>query len=172
MEQKNPEEVDELVVCSGRLFKDIVEFHEKFGLSPVDDPGHKLPRDLTGFRLNFLLEELLEYADAVDFNLCLNEHGFKFIRKYGDSGIHPEKAFDGLIDLVYVALGTAYLHNFPFDEGWSRVHAANMKKVRASGASDSRSTRKHSADIVKPAGWVAPRLDDLLKAGGDDGETK
>jgi len=146
----------------GQLFRDIVRFHGKFGLPPQADEDHVMARDVTKFRLKFLLEELLEYADAVDFKLKYAEDGFDFSSANGDSGINAEKAFDGLIDLVYVALGTAFLHRFPFNEGWSRVQEANMAKERATSADDARSTRKHKTDIVKPAGWKPPVLVDLL----------
>lgn len=156
----------------GQLFRDIELFHKKFELSPVDDLEHKLPEDLTGFRLNFMLEELNEYANAVGFQPRIVDDGdVRYVpKRYISSLPDAEKAFDGLIDLVYVALGTAYLHGFPFNDGWERVQAANMAKVRATGADDTRSTRKHSADIVKPEGWTAPVLKDLLRNGGPNGE--
>jgi len=72
-----------------------------------------------------------------------------------------EEYFDGLIDLVYVALGAAYLSGLPFDEGFQRVHEANMKKVRALRQEDSK--RGSTYDIVKPAGFVAPTLTDLIR---------
>lgn len=70
------------------------------------------------------------------------------------------ESFDALIDLVYVALGTAYLHRFPFNEGWARVQEANMRKVRANKKSDSK--RRTTHDVVKPPGWRSPELDDLV----------
>lgn len=72
-----------------------------------------------------------------------------------------EEYFDGLIDLVYVALGAAYLSGLPFDEGFRRVHEANMKKVRALSPQDSK--RGSTYDIVKPPGWTAPELADLVR---------
>jgi hypothetical protein len=119
------------------------------------DPEHRLPDDVQGFRLNFLTEELAEYEEAIGYD------------KYNSGDFDPKrfnaaKAFDALIDLVYVALGTAYLHGFPFNEGWDRVQEANMKKVRCECADDPRSTRKHRIDVVKPEGWKPPMLADLL----------
>lgn len=135
----------------GQLFRDIEQFHKKFGLEPTDD-GHRLPADVLKFRVKFLQEELNEYCEAVGVSGDEVQDHFD-----------AEKAFDGLIDLVYVALGTAYLHKFPFNQGWNRVQQANMSKVRAEGAEDERSHRKHAADIVKPEGWKPPVLEDLLK---------
>lgn len=149
----------------GQLFRDVVKFHEKFELSPVEEVGHRLPSDLASFRLQFMLEELGEYAESIGWELALNRDGELAFHEKSIKSVEPnmEKAFDGLIDLVYVALGTAFLHGFPFNDGWDRVQRANMAKERATSADDERSTRKHSADIVKPKDWVAPTLRDLLR---------
>jgi predicted HAD superfamily Cof-like phosphohydrolase len=93
------------------------------------------------YRIEFMQEEWSEYVD-------------------GDAVDNLHDMFDALIDLVYVALGTAYLHGFDFDEGWARVHAANMKKVRAE--TDEQSKRGTSYDVVKPDGWEPPDLSDLV----------
>lgn len=214
-------------------FEDIISFHRKFDLSPATTMSQEDFTNLQDFRVKFMLEELSEYLNATT----------------------EEEAFDGLIDLVYVALGTAYMRNFltfnfnwnvivgkamgdtfgdlfeaierearlikwsltetshrrgmhftnlmaenmeeqilryrdatsdleamvalisvtyialfaahargftRFREGWNRVHAANMTKIRASGDADPLSMRKSKFDIVKPPGWMAPTLTDLL----------
>ena len=82
------------------------------------------------------------------------------IKEYEDAEELKEK-LDALVDLVYFALGTAYLHGFNFNEAWKRVHAANMKKIRAEKKGDSK--RKSTFDVVKPAGWIVPDLSDLVK---------
>lgn len=120
---------------------DIKDFHTKFRLT-YDGPPRQLPYELVTFRAIFMHEELQEYGLAVD-----------------DENL--EKQLDALVDLVYVALGTAYLHGFDFNEAWRRVHTANMKKVRAESAVDSK--RNSPFDVVKPEGWVAPDLSDLVK---------
>jgi len=141
----------------GQLFRDIERFHQKFELPPTDDPGHRLPDDVLKFRVKFLYEELSEYAAALggeidpDGELLLEHDEF-----------NAEEAYDALLDLAIVCLGTAYLHHFDFNAGWSRVMAANMAKERATGADDPRSKRGHAGDIVKPIGWKKPILEDLL----------
>lgn len=120
--------------------EDIRAFHEKFELGYNEGP-RKLDAEMQAFRIKFLKEELQEYVDAV---------------KMGNL----EKQFDALIDLVYVAIGTSYLHGFPFRKGWNRVQLANMSKVLATSAADS--TRGYSKDVVKPKGWKAPDLSDLV----------
>lgn len=145
----------------GQLFRDIGRFHAKFGLEPTDDPNHIIPDDLLHFRIKFMYEELCEYMQALGVEWAGDALDIRRVR-FSLEDISMEKAFDALIDLAYVVLGTAFLHRFPFNQGWDRVQAANMAKVRADGAGDERSHRKHSADVVKPEGWQAPILSDLL----------
>lgn len=138
---------------------DLVAFHRKFGLS-YTGKVRQLPDDLQEFRSLFLLEELREYREAV-------EYGHKELATFNLNDeaefVHQlEVQADSLVDLVYVALGTAYLHGFNFEEMWRRVHAANMRKVRAS-SDGSDSTRKSSLDVVKPAGWEPPKHTDLVE---------
>lgn len=123
------------------LFKDILEFHEKFELK-YDGKPRTLESELRHFRIDFMEEELVEYIEA--------SHS-------GDLA----KQLDALVDLVYVALGTAHIQGFDFNEAWRRVHEANMKKVRAVVVTDSK--RRSTYDVVKPAGWTPPDLSDLVK---------
>lgn len=121
---------------------DIRAFHEKFALVYPENPSFLDP-EMQGFRSRFLREEADEYDEAI---------------AEGDL----EKAFDALIDLVYVAVGTAYLHGFQFAEGWRRVHSKNMEKVRAEKPGDSK--RGTTYDVVKPEGWTPPDHRDLCMA--------
>lgn len=122
------------------MYKDIKDFHEKFGLN-YEGKSRLLDGEIKKFRIRFLEEELEEYKKASE-----------------EDNLH--EMFDALIDLVYVALGTAYLHGFDFTEGWRRVHHANMQKIRASSSVDSKRNSTH--DVVKPKNWKAPTFDDIL----------
>lgn len=133
MYQSNPAENPDLI-------QDIKNFHEKFDLAPraVNAP---LDKDLMKFRIRFLAEELKE------------------INKAAAEGNLPD-LLDGIVDLVYVAIGTAYTQNMNFAEAWQRVQAANMAKEKVS--SENPGKRGHSSDIVKPKGWTAPCHKDLF----------
>jgi predicted HAD superfamily Cof-like phosphohydrolase len=147
------------------LMWDMAAFHEKFKLA-YDGPPRDLSPELLQFRTKFMVEELMEYAfpDTAPFSQQAREEVMQFFNAViplapGDT-MALAKRFDALIDLAYVALGTAYLHGFPFNEGWRRVQAANMLKVRAERADQSQ--RGSTFDVVKPPGWKAPVLDDLV----------
>src|SRR5678815_1565276 len=125
------------------FFQDVRDFHSKFGLLPKPGPAALLDDDTLSFRTKFMVEELQEFRDA-----CADKD--------------LPKAADALVDLCYVALGTAVLMRVPFDECWAAVQAANMLKERAKDADDSRSTRKHRLDVVKPEGWQPPDIEKVL----------
>ncbi len=129
-------------------FDDVGDFHEKFGLGNVThgEPGIVgMPADLFEFRLKFLKEELQEFEDAM-------------------LGGYEDFAFDALLDLVYVAMGTAHLLGFPWQEGWDLVQAANMAKERA--IRSEQSARGSTWDVVKPEGWQPPDIKGLLISHG------
>lgn len=136
-------------------FRDVGDFHEKFGLHRVGDyatfgpTGAENDVHLMDFRVRFLQEELVEFMTGV-------------------SDRDHEQMFDALIDLVYVALGTAHLLGYPWQAGWELVQEANMKKMRASSAEESllNTGRGHAADICKPEGWTPPQIASLLESCG------
>lgn len=124
-----------LTVQSG--YQDVQDFHTKYGV-PLANAPTLLEGEAYNFRLGFMQEELQEFVQAnYDGDLA--------------------KALDALLDLVYVAYGTAQMMGVPpamWQEMWDAVQHANMSKVRASSASESK--RGTSLDVVKPAGWEGP----------------
>jgi predicted HAD superfamily Cof-like phosphohydrolase len=139
------------------LFQDIKDFHEKFELTYNGKP-RVLEEELAKFRVGFLAEELGEYAfggDEDNINILAG-----IVKEDLSPPLKLEDQLDALVDLVYVAIGTAYLQGFDFNEAWRRVHEANMKKVRALREVDSK--RGSIYDVIKPPGWEAPNLRDLV----------
>ena len=117
-------------MSSSSYFQDVREFHYKV-LNVQDSKPHMLSSNLVCARINFMDEELNEFAEA---------------ERSGDI----VGMADALADLVYVALGTAHMMGLPFDEIWDVVHGANMKKVRGM------TKRGVECDAMKPEGWVGP----------------
>lgn len=113
---------------------DVGEFHKKFGVPEATEPS-LLPQSTYDFRIEFMQEELDEYRKAVLRGNLLAQA-------------------DALIDLAYVVHGTARMQGLPWQELWDCVHRANMQKVRATQATDSK--RGTALDVVKPAGWTPP----------------
>lgn len=128
------------LIDTTEMVTDVEAFHRHFGIH-YDGPPRFLDDELQAFRITTLHEELQEYEDAVEAK-------------------DPAAMFDALIDLIYFALGTIYLHGFPLLKGWLRVHIANMLKIISPNAESS--NRGYAKDIVKPLGWVPPDLTDCV----------
>jgi predicted HAD superfamily Cof-like phosphohydrolase len=123
------------------ILKDIDNFHKKYGFEKnekVDIPDNN---ELINFRTAFLMEELAEYTNA--------------ITKKDAAG-----ALDALVDIVYIALGTAWLFNLPFEKAWNEVQEANMSKIRAKDKTGKRGTK---FDVVKPKDWKAPNIEKIIE---------
>jgi len=114
---------------------DVRVFHQKFGIPMALAPSF-LDVRTRNYRVDFMQEELDEFYDACE--------------KKDLAG-----AADALVDLVYVAHGTALMMGLPWQKIWDEVQRANMSKERAK-ADGSNSKRRTGLDIVKPKGWVGP----------------
>jgi predicted HAD superfamily Cof-like phosphohydrolase len=120
--------------------EDLRAFYEKFQ-QPMGTIPAILSKRREMERFDFMNEELLEFAAAA---------------RSGDiAGMA-----DALIDLVYVAKGTAIEMGLPWEELWQDVQRANMAKVI--GATH----RGHSFDVKKPEGWIGPMTMDILREHG------
>lgn len=118
------------------MFGDVKAFHEKFG-QVYDGPPIRRLNDESEvlFRHDFLTEEVSEHGKAL-------------------ANGHPADQLDALVDICFVAMGTAYKHGWDFEEAWRRVVAANMNKQSV--------TTGGKFKISKPDGWVAPDHSDLV----------
>jgi predicted HAD superfamily Cof-like phosphohydrolase len=135
----------------GTNYQDVQNFHKKFGVPTATEPSF-LGTELYGFREKFMQEELDEFRVA-----CRAKD--------------MEGAADALVDLVSVTLGTADMMGLPWQELWDKVHRANMSKVRAECAEQSK--RGTAFDVIKPAGWTAPdHCDALIKASSSSSSSK
>ena len=120
----------------GSFYRDVEDFHRKFLLGYAGRP-RMLEEEIMLARCSQQQEELAEILKGIYEN-------------------DKVQVLDGLVDTVYVALGTSYLMGFDFEEAWDRVHETNMKKVRMK-------TKRSKIDVVKPVGWKAPVLKDLCE---------
>lgn len=109
------------------------EFHEAFGV-PVGKSWTKPER--RALRRHLIEEEFDEYllADGEESD--------------------PVATLDALVDLVYVAVGTAVEYGFDFAGAFAAVHAANMAKLGPDGKVLMRTDGK----VLKPRGWQAADL--------------
>jgi predicted HAD superfamily Cof-like phosphohydrolase len=132
-------------------YQDVMNFTVKFKLSDAPSglypyPGHLKPVAMEK-RIDFLLEEVKELVDAVSQN-------------------NLSKQADALIDIVYVAMGTAALMSLPWQQLWDDVHRANMNKERLTDPA-----KGHKVGIGKPSDWVGPNTYYILNKAGYNGLT-
>jgi predicted HAD superfamily Cof-like phosphohydrolase len=124
-------------------FLQVKEFQRKFGLMCADTPRHITNR-LLEERAKFIAEELEEFKRAAE--------------RQDLAGLA-----DALIDIVYVAKGTAAMMGLPWATLWNDVHNANMRKVKLAGLA------AHKKNVGKPPGWVGPQTEAILEAAGSLG---
>lgn len=115
-------------------FADVRNFHGRFEVPEAETPS-LLSQEKFDFRFGFLDEELTE-----------------FLMSYRENDLVGMA--DALVDLVYVAMGTAAMMGLPWQDLWDEVQRANMSKVRAQHAGQSK--RGSALDVIKPEGWTGP----------------
>lgn len=142
--------------------EDVQAFHRKFDQLDPGRPVNLTKRKLAE-RFNFMLEELLEGAGAAGLalNIPIREPDeLKFVADDAEQEI--ELQADALVDLVYVAKGTAVMMGLPWQELWDDVQDKNMQKVRG----PTHRKMGFGADICKPPGWKPPETGAILRAAG------
>ena len=135
------------------MFRDVAAFNSGIvGVQPLPNPG-LLNTERMEFRLGHMLEELNEITEAY-------KKAQECIQGADDVKIveHHNETIDGLIDLIYIALGTLYEMGIPAGRCFDEVHRANMD--RAPGRKIGRDI-ENDLDAVKPADWTPPNYEFL-----------
>jgi predicted HAD superfamily Cof-like phosphohydrolase len=115
------------------------EFHLAMGCRiGLGDP-QLADKDTRDLRVELLVEECAETVDALN------------------RGDLPGIA-DGLVDLIYVAIGTAVSMGIDLEPVFHEVHMANMRK--ADGPISATGKK------LKPPGWVPPDIEGQLRKQG------
>ena len=132
------EEIERLRACEP--VPNMLDMVERFnreiiGLQIPDKPT-MLERHRSDFRRGHLLEELSEIAHGADHE-------------------DMSELVDGLLDLIYVAMGWLVEMGVTVGASFEEVHAANMAKERGELA---RRPGSKGYDAVKPEGWTPPDL--------------
>tara|TARA_R110002012_G_scaffold5387_1_gene24569 strand:+ start:385 stop:1032 length:648 start_codon:yes stop_codon:yes gene_type:complete len=123
-------------------FDDIRVMREHYKLhNPIEfDEDQIMDDEWLDFRMKLLIEELNEIKTAMNKS-------------------DPVELFDGLLDLVVVAMGTAAGLGFNWELGWDEVHRSNMDKSRGPAE---QTKRNNSLDLIKGPNWKSPELDRIL----------
>lgn len=150
--------------------KSLVQFREKFIVEEATETINALGRRDKPEALDGLID--LSYVAMGTYYLAGNSQrriplhvpsklGIFGICKLADGvTLSSDTHAEFLLDIVFTCRYEALALGFFFDTGWDRVQVANMSKVRAKV--DTVGKRGSTWDVVKPKGWEAPRMDDLV----------
>lgn len=117
----------------------VAHFHEAFGLPRASRPGTDIPAELAKLRVDLLVEETGEFADASAKNDIV--------------GIA-----DALADIVYVAYGAAVTYGIDLDAALREVHRSNMSKLDEHG----RPVYREDGKVLKSARYRPPDISGIL----------
>ncbi len=122
------------------LHEMVTRFNKEIIGLPIPDKPTILNFERGEFRLGHLREEMAEIEEAM-------------------SDEKLEDVTDGLLDLIYVALGTLLEMGIPPGAAFEEVHRANMDKQKGNLA---KRVGSLGYDAIKPEGWVPPSLTPYL----------
>ena len=114
----------------------VLEFHVKFDC-PINQP--LLCNALSELRSKLMNEEVAEHNRSMN---CADLEGLA----------------DDLVDIIYIALGTAATYGIDIETAFTTVHAANMAKL----GSDGKPIRRSDGKCLKPDGWLPPNHKPML----------
>lgn len=117
----------------------VARFHEAFDLPRASRPGTDIPAELAKLRVDLLVEETGEFADASAKNDIV--------------GIA-----DALADIVYVAYGAAVTYGIDLDAALREVHRSNMSKLDDQG----RPVYRGDGKVLKSARYRPPDISGVL----------
>lgn len=102
-------------------------------------------------RVTLILEELLEFAEAVGFTLKVDS-----FRPNGNP-VNLKDAYDGIIDLLVVVIGAAVAMGLKLEPGWQEVHRSNMSKFIDGH-------RREDGKWIKGPSYSPAQLEPIIKA--------
>jgi len=127
-------------------------------------------------QIDELLELVAEFQVATDqtvniepslINIKESNLRYDLMKEENEEYLHAAmqkdkvEILDACIDKMYILLGTINAHGLQsiFTEAFNRVHSNNMTKV----GSDGKVTRNEQGKILKPQGFKAVTLTDLIQ---------
>lgn len=136
------------------------EFHIAYGVPVRDVPTEDLPEDERRLRAGLVLEEALEYVEAMGcrWNVATNE-----IEVVPGREVDLLAAADALADITYVTEGSAVQMGIDLEPVFVEVHRSNMSKLDANGKP---LYRESDRKVLKGPHFFAPDLVAVLREQG------
>lgn len=123
---------------------DVADFMRSCDQEVRDNPT-VISDQLKWERFSMLNEEFSEHKKA----LAAVKKAVEYNSKTGTKDAMTELA-DSLVDIVYIAIGTAHAYGFDFDELWRLVHENNLTKIDP----ETGLVLKANGKVLKPEGFV------------------
>lgn len=117
----------------------VSSFHEAFNLPRASRPRINVPADLAKLRVDLLVEETGEFADATASRDIVG-------------------MADALADIVYVAYGAAVTYGIDLDAALREVHRSNMSKLDEHG----QPVYREDGKVLKSAQYTPPDIAGVL----------
>lgn len=155
-ERLPPLQLGELHFCKGLVgaINDVYSFHDVTETPCLDSP--QWPGDERAqLRMELIFEEFGEVMSSLGCRLDGDGAWNKEVRFDGEPRTQLALIADGLVDLIYVCVGTALEFGIPLDRAWNEVQRANMAKV----GPDGKVLRREDGKILKPEGWQPPDIE-------------
>lgn len=104
----------------------VADFTRKAGYETPSTPV-QINCKIRRLRISLITEELIELCTAlnVDLDVC---DGQSVICCFSETEINHAEAYDAILDLLYVVIGTAVSLGLNIDPGFQEVHRSNMTK--------------------------------------------
>jgi predicted HAD superfamily Cof-like phosphohydrolase len=122
--------------------KAVREFHTVFGAAQ-DQPITNT--ELLNFRFQYIDEEIAELKEAA------------YAASANPNAANKAMLLRELADVLYVVMGFAVSFGLPLEQGFERVHAANMSKLI-----DGKAVRNAQGKVMKGPNFQPPVLEDLV----------
>lgn len=123
--------------------RSVTEFHSAFGLPANALPTVSVDDDLAKLRVDLLVEEVAEFADAT--------------KRQDLVGLA-----DALGDVVYVAYGAALTYGIDLDAVLAAIHQSNMSKL----GDDGRPVLRDDGKVLKSTSYLPPDVAGVLSSQG------
>lgn len=106
---------------------------------------------VANLRVTLILEELLEFAEAVGFTLKVSSF------RPNEKPVNLKDAYDGILDLLVVVIGAAVAMGLQLEPGWQEVHRSNMSKFIDG-------YRRDDGKWIKGPSYSPAQLEPIIKA--------
>lgn len=135
----------------------VAAFMNAFGQPVRTTPTDDLPADEAELRVRLVVEEAIEFADAMGYSLIapggavVGKKDFEVVAT--GNGIDLVESADALADLTVVVKGSAHTLGVDLDSTFIAVHETNMAKMDPVTGKPIRDAR---GKVTKPEGWQPP----------------